>query len=71
MANISDVVFGLKFFEQKILEADDPCAVDAEHDVLYCMGPCPEELTPEEVKELNDRGWRWDKEFDCSWKHYT
>jgi hypothetical protein len=71
MATISTVLNGLNFFASKQKDGDDLMAVSAEHDVLYCTGPRPEELTPEEVQNLVDWGWRWDKELDCCWRKFT
>ncbi len=40
----------------------------AEHDIIYFGSYTPEDFTPEQLKELDELGWR--EEVD-SWSHYV
>lgn len=71
MASFSDVISGLTFLASKEGDKKSYFAVNTEHDVIYCDGPKPEELTLDEVQMLKNWGWAWDKEFDCSWRKFT
>lgn len=75
MATISDIIEGLSLLKAANIivngDGNDPSAVDAQHDVIYCQGPQPEKIDPVMVKRLNELGWHWDRDYDCSWRCYT
>lgn len=40
-----------------------------EHDIMMIMGIEQDEISAEDVKRLDDLGFRWNEEYDC-WASY-
>lgn len=75
MAKMSDVVEGLNILTKFGADAEDPECVSVEQDIMYCLGPNPDEMLRKtkgaaELVVLRDCGWRYDREHDC-WRKFV
>jgi hypothetical protein len=65
MATIRSVLRGLELLAKYEPEA----SVDAQHDELFSGGPPPDEMSPDDVAELDSLGWLHDE--DDGWSRFT
>lgn len=63
MDRASKVITGLV-----IMNKYDGVEISAEHDIIYA-GP-DEDMSKEDVKELEQLGWFFDEEYEC-WAHFV
>jgi len=64
MNQLNRIIEGLTMF-LKVIPVDElEHSVAAEHDVIYA-GPNPDVFSEEQLKHLEDIGWRVEEEFDC------
>lgn len=69
MASFNQIIAGFQILA-KYVDGDDPCQVDAQHDVIYAGPSSIEQVSDEDRGALEKLGWHIDDSLDCFY-HFT